>query len=278
MCEVTRPALSSWKDAPLSNTTSIRNAAQALADRMPKGQALNHFHAAREVKALREALSTSAEESLGVQSHRCPMYWSSHESRCVLDRRHKGDCYYLAPARAISLDVNFTMPPKEPRGAPREPVPFGWYRGVSSPGGPWGPPEYDYEAYVGDDPPTPEAGWQPLYKEAEVGLANAREWHRLCEAIATILEVDSNADRDTMGKQIAEAIQQLRSDLETQTRLATQRNRAIGEMGEEIESLRTAATAACSEMGCFCPGDHESTPPEKRSALCKLGDLIDKRT
>lgn len=92
------------------------------------------------------------------------------------------------------------------------PVPFGWARAVTSPGGPWGPPEHDWEAYVGDDPPTSEAGWLPFYREAQVGLANAQEWHRLCEAIATILEVDSNADRDGMGKQIADAIQALRDE------------------------------------------------------------------
>jgi hypothetical protein len=41
-------------------------------------------------------------------------------------------------------------------------TPSAWMRGVSQPGGPWGPPEYDWELVAGDDPPE-GTGWVPLY-------------------------------------------------------------------------------------------------------------------
>lgn len=45
-------------------------------------------------------------------------------------------------------------------------VPFAWARGVSSPGGPWGPPEHDWECFAGDEPPDRNTGWIPLYRQA----------------------------------------------------------------------------------------------------------------
>jgi len=41
-------------------------------------------------------------------------------------------------------------------------IPSAWMRGVSQPGGPWGPPEYDWELAAGDDQPEGQ-GWAPLY-------------------------------------------------------------------------------------------------------------------
>jgi len=112
------------------------------------------------------------------------------------------------------------------------PMPFGWARAFTSAAGPHEPPEHDWEAYVGDDPPTADAGWIPFYREAQIGLANAQEWHRLCQAIATILEVDSNGGRDEMGRVIADAIQRLRD------RPAVEPSRELRQSGDDARPLR----------------------------------------
>lgn len=50
-------------------------------------------------------------------------------------------------------------------------VPSAWMRGVTSPGGPWGPAEHDVECYAGDEPPDNNPEWIPLYRKISEGAA-----------------------------------------------------------------------------------------------------------
>lgn len=50
--------------------------------------------------------------------------------------------------------------PKAPETHPAQ-EPVAWFRGVVSPGGPWGPAEHDVEIVWGDQPDG--GGWKPLY-------------------------------------------------------------------------------------------------------------------
>lgn len=55
---------------------------------------------------------------------------------------------------------------------------------------------------------------------------------------------------------------------------ALRRPSSAENLQQRYARLREAAIIACSEMGCYCKGEHQTTPPEMRSALCKLGDLV----
>lgn len=60
-----KPVKIAPKAAPSSKPKTLREAAQALADRMPKGRdALNSFHARAEVLELRQALENGADETV----------------------------------------------------------------------------------------------------------------------------------------------------------------------------------------------------------------------
>jgi hypothetical protein len=53
------------------------------------------------------------EKDFSASSRRCPMYWRVHENRCVRQRGHAGECFYLAPTSAISVNVDFVLPDDE---------------------------------------------------------------------------------------------------------------------------------------------------------------------
>jgi hypothetical protein len=50
------------------------------------------------------------EESFGPESSRCSHYWNEHKNRCIRKRDHKGDHFYCAPDKAISVDIDFKLP------------------------------------------------------------------------------------------------------------------------------------------------------------------------
>lgn len=67
------------------------------------------FDSEKENWSVRLAHETKTEHRL------CLHYWGDYRKRCQRPEGHAGEHWYLAPASAISVEVDFgTMPPEEP--------------------------------------------------------------------------------------------------------------------------------------------------------------------
>jgi hypothetical protein len=72
----------------------------------------------------------------------------------ALEEDHPSESGHCAICRA-RIDLRTIL-------AAQDAQPVAWFRGVTSPGGPWGPAEHDAEMVWGDDKPDGE-NWAPLY-------------------------------------------------------------------------------------------------------------------
>lgn len=76
------------------------------------------------------------------------------------------------------------------------------------------------------------------------------------------------------GVDVQQYLNSLLRTIEGQRRSIANLRDQLTAMTLERDALWNAANTACEDMGCFCHEDHDTTLPEKRSPLCRLGDLL----
>jgi hypothetical protein len=90
---------------------TVRQSAHASIDKASDETVAELFEAAAVLAELADAMKRPPDET----SARCPHYWGSHDKRCELPEHHAGhEHYYLVPASAINLDVDWRPALKAP--------------------------------------------------------------------------------------------------------------------------------------------------------------------